>query len=96
MKAKARGFSLVIICLAVTLAGLARQAPPPARSSDVTSSTQSPLQIAILHWYDANLTTSFSVGSAPTGVAFDGANIWVANFSSNSVSKLFDESRPLL
>ena len=45
-------------------------------------------QIALLKWYAANQTTSFAVGAAPNGVAFDGANIWVANFSSNTVSKL--------
>ena len=28
----------------------------------VTTSTQNPLQIAILRWYDANLTTRFIVG----------------------------------
>jgi len=47
-----------------------------------------PLQIAILHWYDTNQTWGdFPVGSFPLGVAFDGANIWTANFSSNTVSK---------
>jgi len=35
----------------------------------------------------ANLGT-FSVGSFPFGVAFDGAHIWVANGVGNSVSKL--------
>ena len=30
----------------------------------VTSLTRNPLQIALLHWYDANLTTSFPVGSS--------------------------------
>jgi DNA-binding beta-propeller fold protein YncE len=34
-----------------------------------------------------NLGT-FSVGSAPENVAFDGANIWVSNSVSNTVSKL--------
>jgi DNA-binding beta-propeller fold protein YncE len=29
-----------------------------------------------------------AVGSNPDGMAFDGANIWVANESSNTVSKL--------
>ena len=28
------------------------------------------------------------MGSLPVGVAFDGANIWVANFNSNNVTKL--------
>jgi DNA-binding beta-propeller fold protein YncE len=34
----------------------------------------------------ANLGT-FPVGAVPTGVAFDGANIWVANYGSDTVSK---------
>ena len=54
----------------------------------VTSSTQNPLQLALLHWYDANMTTTFGVGSGPQGVAFDGADIWVANFSSSNLTKL--------
>ena len=55
------------------------EAPQQSPLIGVTSSTQNPLQLALLHWYDANLTTSFGVGSDPVGVAFDGANIWVAN-----------------
>ena len=35
----------------------------------------------------ANLGT-FAVGTAPRAVAFDGANIWVANSGSNNVTKL--------
>jgi DNA-binding beta-propeller fold protein YncE len=34
----------------------------------------------------ANLGT-FPVGNNPQGVAFDGANMWVANGGSNTVSK---------
>ena len=48
-----------------------------------------PLQIALLRWYEASQNgASFAVGSAPFGVAFDGANIWVANFGSGNVTKL--------
>ena len=54
----------------------------------VTSSSQNPLQIAILHWYDANLTTQFTTASGPYGVAFDGASIWVCNNGNNNVTKL--------
>ncbi len=54
----------------------------------VVSSTQNPLQIAILHWYNANQTTSFAVGTFPGGVGFDGANIWVVSEGSNTVTKL--------
>src|SRR5262252_8800935 len=54
----------------------------------VVSSNLNPLQIALLHWYGANQTTNFTVGSAPFGVAFDGANVWIANFNSNNVTQL--------
>jgi len=54
----------------------------------VVNSTENPLQVAILHWYKANRSTQFPVGSEPFGVAFDGANIWVANEGGNSVTKL--------
>jgi DNA-binding beta-propeller fold protein YncE len=30
----------------------------------------------------------FPVGSLPNGIAFDGANVWVANSGDNTVSKL--------
>jgi len=45
-------------------------------------------QIALLKWYAANQTASFPVGTNPYGVAFDGANVWVTNQGSSSVSKL--------
>src|SRR5271165_1916283 len=46
-------------------------------------------KVALLKWYAANQTgTTFSVGSGPQGVAFDGANIWVANSGSDNVTKL--------
>src|SRR5271166_1312060 len=47
-----------------------------------------PNQIGILKWYGANRITSFAVQNSPSCVAFDGANIWVANSGSNTVSKL--------
>ena len=49
-----------------------------------------PLKIAQLKWYQANLTTSFNVGktqnSNPYGLAFDGQNIWSANFGEGTVT----------
>ena len=50
-------------------------------------------KIALLKWYTANQSASFKVGSNPNGVAFDGANVWVANFGTddspgNTVTKL--------
>jgi DNA-binding beta-propeller fold protein YncE len=37
---------------------------------------------------DGKVLGTFGVGMSPGGVAFDGANIWVTNISSNTVSKL--------
>jgi hypothetical protein len=54
----------------------------------VTASNGNLLQIALLHWYDANLTTAFNVSHAPLSVAFDGANIWLTNAHGNAVTKL--------
>lgn len=59
----------------------------------VTNSNLNPLQIALLHWYDANQATSIAVGKSmgfegPESVAFDGANIWVSNQQDNTVTKL--------
>ena len=33
----------------------------------VEISTKNPQQIALLHWYNANQTTTFAVGISPTG-----------------------------
>jgi hypothetical protein len=52
-----------------------------------------PLQVALLRWYPANLTTRFPIGgggaSGPSGLAFDGAsiNIWIADYAGNQVTK---------
>ena len=45
-------------------------------------------QIALLQWFPAYQSASFTTGTNPDGVAFDGANIWVVNHGSNTVSKL--------
>ena len=37
---------------------------------------------------DGAVLGTFGVGSAPLGLAFDGANIWVTNQNSNTVTKL--------
>ena len=47
-----------------------------------------PLKIALLKWYQANQTTSFTVGNSPNDVAFDGQNIWVTNGGDDTVTKL--------
>jgi len=47
-----------------------------------------PVKIAPLHWYLVNTAAPFPVGSQPYGVAFDGANIWSANYGDGTVTKL--------
>jgi len=49
----------------------AESAPASRPPIGVTTSTQNPLQVAILHWYDANLTTQFTTGTAPYAVSND-------------------------
>ena len=46
-----------------------------------------PLQVGLLKWATYS-GVSFQVEGWPFGVAFDGANIWVANAGANFVSKL--------
>ncbi len=58
-----------------------------AATGEGTSSNKNPLEIALLKWY-TNKVTSFTVGDGPQHVAFDGANIWVTNYYSNTVTKL--------
>src|SRR5579862_9050065 len=49
-----------------------------------------PLQVALLKWFPSYQTANatFPVGSGPTGVAFDGANIWVTNESDGTATVL--------
>ncbi len=81
----------IILCGLATVLHLPRlraQADPGAPLSGVVSLKLNPLQIAILHWYNANFTASFPVGNGPFSMAFDGANIWVTNAKSNNVTEL--------
>src|SRR6266404_5935830 len=64
-----------------------------SQGGDSQGSSTPPLnvnQIAIRRWYAANTApTQFSTGgNGPRAVAFDGANIWVANLIDDTVTKL--------
>ena len=48
----------------------------------------SPKKLAVLKWGVSSTDNTFGVGTGPAAVCFDGANIWVANFGSNNVTKL--------
>ena len=46
-------------------------------------------KIALLKWYPAAQTgATFTAGTQPNGLAFDGAHIWVTNFGDGTVTKL--------
>jgi len=45
-----------------------------------------PLQVGMQHWYQANQVTQFATCQDPTGLAFDGAHMWVGCYGSNSGS----------
>src|ERR1700674_3558632 len=87
--AVAMSLFLVVVAMASFIPSRAQEAStagqqPPANGALPAN----PLRGALLRWYRANRTTSFSVGSQPYGVAFDGANIWTANFGDGTVTKL--------
>src|ERR1700736_1837248 len=85
----ARSRPVASVMLALFLFGFLGMVPQPAQSPGLPGSqARNPQQIAILHWYAANQTTAFAAGTGPIGVAFDGANIWVADLGGNTVSKL--------
>ena len=58
-----------------------------ARYARLSPTTQ---QIALLKWYTAITGTgsTFPVGTGSFALAFDGANMWVTNYNSNTVSVL--------
>ena len=72
MKTKVATNSLLIPLLLVFFAQPAMAQTPTTDAATVTTSQ----------------TTSFSVGEGPEAVVFDGANIWVANQFSNTLSKV--------
>ena len=55
-----------------------------------------PNQVALLQWYLADTTSSFPTQTAPWGIVFDGANIWVVNSLSGTLSKFRPSDGALL
>src|ERR1700675_973702 len=85
------GMSLVllVVVLATFIAGQAQQVTQPVQTPGSAPPLSNPLKVALLKWYHANIVpTNFPVGSQPYGLAFDGANIWSANFGDGTVSKV--------
>ena len=89
----------VVVAMASFVPSRAQEASVPTKETPTNGdqaatknwAAGNPLKIALLKWYQANQTTSFSVGrtknSDPYGLAFDGQNIWTAN-SEGTVTKL--------
>src|SRR5260370_1883921 len=71
----------------------AESAPASRPPIGVTTSTQNPLQIAILHWYDPNLTTQFTPGTAPYPVPFDASTIWQPNNTTTQLTNSLQTHR---
>ena len=62
---------------------------PYALNAEFARTSPNLQRIALLKWYTAISTTQvLPVGVRPSGIAFDGVNMWVANSGSNSVSVL--------
>ena len=84
------GFSLVlmIVATAALFPGRAQQASSPEQDAKNGAPPANPLKVAILHWYQFNRSASFKVGKQPYDVAFDGANIWSANYEDGTATKV--------
>ena len=86
--------TLLFLLSAVSIAPLWTQTS--SNSVPATGTPANPLKVALMHWYTANRTARFPVGSQPYGLCFDGANIWSANYASASVSKVRTSDGALL
>src|SRR5579863_8761321 len=80
--------ALVIVATANLFPGRAQETGAPVPLPPGNPAATNPLKVALLKWYKGNLTTSFTVGQQPYGVAFDGENIWTANSGDGTVTKL--------
>jgi hypothetical protein len=93
MKNRVKGIvlsSAVLLWLVLPAAaqGGANQSAPDTPSTLGTGAKLNPLEIAQMKWYIANSSTAFPAGSQPYGLCFDGANIWAADFGSDTVGEL--------
>jgi hypothetical protein len=75
----------VVVVFADRVPSAAQNASPQAGANGAPP-LANPLKVALLRWYKAN--TMFPVGKEPLGIAFDGANMWTANYGDGTVTKL--------
>jgi hypothetical protein len=81
---------VVVVASASLVPGRAQNAGTPGSHPPGNGAPPAnPLKVALLKWYAANqVPTSFDAGKEPVGLAFDGANIWAADYGGNTVTKV--------
>src|SRR5579864_9150499 len=81
---------VVVVAIASLIPGRAQSAGTPGSQPPSNGAPPAnPLKLALLKWYPANQApTKFDAGKEPVGLAFDGANIWAADYGGGSVTKL--------
>src|SRR5580692_4504416 len=80
------GLSLIVVVLAMASLFVSHAQQAAGATAQLAGNgalpLSNPLKVALLKWYDGNaVPTLFPVSGTPVGVAFDGANIWVASSS---------------
>ena len=81
---------VVVVGTVTLIPGRAQEASVPGQQPPANGAppTANPLKVALLKWYKINLTTTFHMPTNPTGVAFDGENIWMSANGAGQVVKL--------
>jgi sugar lactone lactonase YvrE len=80
--------ALLIVATADLLTGRAQEAGTVQQQPSNSAPPANPLKVALLKWYKVNLTTTVPMPTNPTGVVFDGANIWMSANGAGQVVKL--------
>src|SRR5215469_11247788 len=75
---------LIVYSALVASSGLTGQ----ALAEVVSGKYLNPIQVGLLSWYGGSQPNNIGVGSLPTAVAFDGANLWVTNANDSTVTKV--------
>jgi outer membrane lipoprotein-sorting protein len=75
--------TVTFLCALLAIASCIAQA-----QGGVVTSTQNPMQLALLHWEKGNQAAHLTTGSYPIALAFDGGSLWVANAGSNTVTRM--------
>src|SRR5436305_9423749 len=59
-----------------------------AAAAPAATLPNNPNQIALLRWYRINQEATFPVGQGAGEAVYDGSNMWISNFSANTVTKI--------